>query len=416
MVSTTVAAQEALAGERRGLRAVVPFLGPAFIASVAYVDPGNFATNMAGGAQFGYLLGWVVLTANLMAMLVQSLSAKLGIATGSSLPEVCRDRLPRRAVVLLWLQAEAVAMATDLAEFTGAALGLHLVVGLPLLTCAVLAGLGTFAVLAMEVGGFRRLEAAITSLVGVVVLAFGLEIFKSTPPPSAVASGTLEPRIPDGAALLAVSIVGATVMPHVIYLHSSLTQGRVVGAGDADRRKIFRFTVVDVLVAMGLAGAINLAMLATAAAVFHSRGQFAAGGDLGQVFSGLNGYLGAHAGTVFGVALLVSGIASSCVGTMSGQVVMQGFIHRQIPVFARRAITMVPAFVLIAVGFSATRALVLSQVFLSFGIPFALIPLVLFTANRKLMGSLVNRPLTSVAACLVTAVIVILNVYLLAKP
>jgi manganese transport protein len=414
LVSTTIAAQEALAGERRGLRAVVPFLGPAFIASVAYVDPGNFATDTAGGAQFGYTLGWVVLIANLMAMLVQSLSAKLGIATGYSLPEVCRDRLGRRSVVLLWLQAEAVAMATDLAEFTGAALGLHLLFGLLMWTSALLAGLATFAVLAMEVNGSRRLEAAITGLVGVVVLAFGLEIFKSSPPLGAVTAGALEPRIPGGAALLAVSIVGATVMPHVIYLHSALTQGRVVGGSSGERRKIFHFEVIDVLVAMGIAGAINLAMLATAAAVFHARGLNSAGGDLGQVFAGLNSYLGSHAGTVFGVALLVSGIASSCVGTMSGQVVMQGFLHRQVPVYARRAVTMVPALVLIAVGFSPTRALVLSQAFLSFGIPFALIPLVVFTSNRKLMGPLVNRRLTSVAACAVTAIIVGLNSYLLA--
>ena len=414
MVSTTVAAQEALAGERRGLRAVLPFLGPAFIAAVAYVDPGNFATNMAGGAEFGYALGWVVLTANLMAMLVQSLSAKLGIATGRSLPEVCRDRLSRRSVLLLWVQAEAVAMATDLAEFTGAALGLHLVFGLSMWSSALLAALATFAVLAMEVRGFRRLEAAITALVLVVVLAFGLEIFKSSPPPGAVASGVLEPKIPGGAALLAVSIVGATVMPHVIYLHSALTRGRVVGANWSERRKIFRFELVDVLVAMGIAGAINLAMLATAAAVFHSRGQTGAGEDLGQVFTGLNNYLGAHAGTIFGVALLVSGIASSCVGTMSGQIVMQGFLHRKIPVFARRAITMAPALVLIIVGFSPTRALVLSQAFLSFGIPFALIPLVIFTSNRRLMGPLVNRRMTIIAACAVTAIIVTLNVYLLA--
>jgi len=414
LVSTTVAAQEALAGERRGLRAVLPFLGPAFIAAVAYVDPGNFATNMAGGAEFGYALGWVVLTANLMAMLVQSLSAKLGIATGRSLPEVCRDRLSRRSVLLLWVQAEAVAMATDLAEFTGAALGLHLVFGLSMWSSALLAALATFAVLAMEVRGFRRLEAAITALVLVVVLAFGLEIFKSSPPPGAVASGVLEPKIPGGAALLAVSIVGATVMPHVIYLHSALTRGRVVGANWSERRKIFRFELVDVLVAMGIAGAINLAMLATAAAVFHSRGQTGAGEDLGQVFTGLNNYLGAHAGTIFGVALLVSGIASSCVGTMSGQIVMQGFLHRKIPVFARRAITMAPALVLIIVGFSPTRALVLSQAFLSFGIPFALIPLVIFTSNRRLMGPLVNRRMTIIAACAVTAIIVTLNVYLLA--
>ena len=392
----------------------MPFLGPAFIACVAYVDPGNFATNVAAGARFGYTLGWVVLTANLMAMLVQSLSAKLGIATGRSLPEVCRDRLPRPVVVFLWLQAEAVAMATDLAEFTGAALGLHLVFGLSMWVSALLAGAATFAVLGMEVRGFRRLEAVITGLVAVVVLAFGVEIFKSGPAPAAVASGVLIPRLPGGAALLAVSIIGATVMPHVIYLHSSLTQGRVRGADEAERRKIFRFERVDVLVAMGVAGLVNLAMLATAAAVFGSRGLADAGGDLGTIFTGLNSYVGAHAGTVFGVALLVSGIASSCVGTLYGQVVMQGFIHRQIPVFVRRAVTMLPALALIASGFSPTRALVLSQVFLSFGIPFALIPLVVFTRNRSLMGSLVNRRLTSAAACAVTVVIVTLNVYLLA--
>jgi manganese transport protein len=391
----------------------MPFLGPAFIASVAYVDPGNFATNMAGGAQFGYTLGWVVLTANLMAMLVQALSAKLGIATGLSLPEVCRARLPRRFVVFLWLQAEAVAMATDLAEFTGAALGLRLVFGLSMWVSAVLAAAATFAVLAMEVHGFRRLEAVITGLVGVVVLAFGVELLASRPPPGAVAAGALEPRLPGGAALLAVSIIGATVMPHVIYLHSSLTSGRVVGAYAGERRKIFRYEVIDVLAALGLAGLINLAMLATAAAVFNARGLASAGGDLGAVFTGLNGYAGAHAGTVFGVALLVSGIASSCVGTMSGQVVMQGFIRRQVPVFLRRFVTMVPALLLIGIGFSPTRALVLSQVFLCFGIPFALIPLVAFTSNRSLMGSLVSRRTTVVFACAVTAVIVALNVYLL---
>jgi manganese transport protein len=419
LVDTAVAAKQALSGERRGLRAVTPFLGPAFIACVAYVDPGNFATNMAGGAQFGYALGWVVLGANLMAMLVQTLSAKLGIATGKSLPEVCRDRLDRRVVVFLWLQAEAVAMATDLAEFTGAALGLHLVFGLPLWTSALLAGLATFAVLAMEVGGFRRLEAAITALVGVVVLAFCLELLYARPPAAAVAGGVLTPRLPGGAALLAVSIVGATVMPHVIYLHSALVRGRVPSDCDhalcsETKRRLFRFEIVDVLCAMGLAGLINLAMLATAAAVFFTRGDSGAGQDLGRVVAGLNAYAGAHAGTVFGVALLVSGVASSCVGTMSGQVVMEGFLHRSIPVFLRRAVTMLPALVVLALGFSPTRALVLSQVFLSFGIPFALIPLVAFTARRSVMGPLVNRFATSAAAVAVTAVIVSLNVYLLA--
>ncbi len=410
----TDAAERALSGERRGVRAVLPFLGPAFIAAVAYVDPGNFATNMAGGSQFGYMLLWVVLAANLMAMGVQTMSAKLGIATGRSLPEVCRDRFPFRVVVLLWLQAEAVAMATDVAEFVGAALGLHLVFGLALWVSAILTGLAAFTILGLQVWGFRRLEATITGFVAVIVLAFGLDLGKSRPSVSGVAHGLFVPQLAGGgSALLAVSIVGATVMPHVIYLHSSLTQNRIVGANAAARRKIFRFEIIDITIAMGTAGVINLAMLATAAAVFHARGMFGVGNDMGQVFAGLNHYLGAHSGTFFGLALLASGIASSCVGTMSGQLVMQGFIERQIPVFARRAITMIPALVVIGVGFNPTRALVLSQVFLSFGIPFALVPLWFFTSSKQLMGPLVNRRLTMGAAALVTIVIIALNVYLL---
>jgi len=408
-------AERALSGERRGVRAVLPFLGPAFIAAVAYIDPGNFATNMAGGSQFGYMLVWVVLAANLMAMLVQSMSAKLGIATGRSLPEVCRDRFPFRVVLLLWLLAEAVAMATDLAEFVGAALGLHLVSGLSIWLSAILTGIAAFAILGLQVWGFRRLEATITGLVAVVVLAFGLEILRSSPSASGVTRGLFVPQLTgSGSALLAVGIIGATVMPHVIYLHSSLTQSRIVGANPDARRKIFRFEMVDITIAMGIAGVINLAMLALAAAVFHARGMTGAGNDLGQVFDGLNRYLGDHSGLVFGLALLASGVGSSCVGTMSGQVVMQGFIHRQIPIFVRRAITMIPALVLIGVGFSPTRALVLSQVFLSFGIPFALVPLLVFTASRDLMGTLVNRRPMMAAAGLVTALIVVLNVYLLA--
>jgi manganese transport protein len=393
---------------------VLPFLGPAFIAAVAYIDPGNFATDMAGGSQFGYMLLWVVLAANLMAMLVQSMSAKLGIATGRSLPEVCRDRFPSRVVVLLWLQAEAVAMATDLAEFVGAALGLHLVFGLSMWLSAALTGVATFSILGLQVWGFRRLEATLIGLVAVVVLAFGLEMLRSRPSVSGMVHGLFVPQVSgSGSALLAVGIIGATVMPHVIYLHSSLTQNRIVGATPDARRKIFRFEMVDITIAMGIAGVINLAMLATAAAVFHARGLFGAGNDLGVVFNGLNRFVGAHSGLVFGLALLASGLASSCVGTMSGQVVMQGFIHRQIPIFARRAITMIPALVVIGVGFSPTRALVLSQVFLSFGIPFALIPLLFFASSRSLMGSLVNRWPVAVLAGLVTALIVGLNVYLL---
>ena len=286
---------------------------------------------------------------------------------------------------------------------------------LTLLSDSVLTGLAAFTILGLQVWGFRRLEAAITGFVAVIVFAFGLDLFKSNPALGGVARGLFVPQLAgNGSALLAVSIVGATVMPHVIYLHSSLTQKRIVGTTPAARRKIFRFEIIDISIAMGIAGLINLAMLATAAAVFHSRGLFGAGDDLSRVFGGLNYYVGAHSGTVFGVALLASGIASSCVGTLSGQMVMQGFLHRQIPVFARRAITMVPALIVIGIGLSPSRVLVLSQVFLSFGIPFALIPLLFFTSSRKLMGSLVNRRPLIVVAGLVTALIVGLNIYLLA--
>jgi manganese transport protein len=409
-----VAAEQALSGQRRGIRAVLPFLGPAFIASVAYIDPGNFATNMAAGARFGYSLLWVVLVANLMAMLIQALSAKLGIATGRSLPEACRDRFPKPVVLGLWVQAEAVAMATDLAEFVGAAVGLQLVFGLSLWVSALLTALAAFGILALQVRGFRWLEAAVAGLVAVVVAAFALETLKSSPSVGGVTRGMIAWQFSgSGSALLAASIVGATVMPHVIYLHSSLTQNRVVGAHPVARRKIFRFEVIDVGLAMGMAGIINLAMLATAAAVFNARGLVGAGGDLGQVAAGLDRYLGAHTGTIFGVALLASGIASSSVGTLSGQVVMEGFLRRRIPVFLRRGVTMIPAVVLIAIGFNPTRALVLSQVFLSFGIAFALVPLVLFTRDRRVMGLLVNRRLTNLGAYLVSAVIIALNVYLL---
>ncbi len=408
------AAERSLTGQRRGVRAVMPFLGPAFIAAVAYVDPGNFATNMAGGAQYGYMLLWVVAAANLMAMLIQSMSAKLGIATGHSLPEVCRERFPRPLVIFLWIQAELIAMATDLAEFVGAALGIYLVFGIPLFVAGLLTGVLAFTILGLQAWGFRRLEAAITGLVGVIVIAFGLEVLRSDPSWGSVLGNTVVPHL-DGSAsiLLAAGILGATVMPHVIYLHSALTQKRIVGANAEARRKIFHFELVDVVIAMGIAGLINMAMLTMAAAVFGSRGLTHAGADLGQVYSALDHFLGAHSGLVFGLALLASGVSSSSVGTLSGQVVMQGFIRRQIPVFLRRAITMVPAMILIASHFDPSRALVLSQVALSFGIPFAMIPLVLFTRDRKLMGNLVNSRLTNYAAYAVAAMIIGLNVFLL---
>jgi manganese transport protein len=408
------AAERSLTGERRGIRAVLPFLGPAFIAAVAYIDPGNFATNMAGGSQFGYMLLWVVLAANLTAMLVQSMSAKLGIATGRSLPEVCRDQFPRPVVIFLWIQAELIAMATDLAEFVGAALGIYLVFHIPLFIAGLLTGVLAFTILGLQAWGFRRLEAVIAGLVGVIVVAFSLEVFRGNPSWGSVLGGTLVPHL-DGrtSILLAVGILGATVMPHVIYLHSALTQKRIVGANPEARRKIFRFELVDVVIAMGIAGVINMAMLTTAAAVFNSRGLTGVGSDLTQVFSGLDQFMGAHSGIVFGIALLASGVSSSSVGTLSGQVVMQGFIHRKISVFLRRAITMIPAMIVIGIHFDPSRALVLSQVFLSFGIPFALIPLVMFCRNAKLMGNLVNGRLTNWAAYAVAGMIIGLNAFLL---
>ena len=408
------AAERSLNGEHRGLRAVLPFLGPAFIAAVAYVDPGNFATNMAGGSQFGYMLLWVVLAANLMAMLIQSMSAKLGIATGRSLPEVCRDRFPRPLVIFLWVQAELIAMATDLAEFVGAALGLNLVFGIPLFIAGLLTGALAFGILGLQAWGFRRLEATIAALVGVIVIAFGLEVFRSGPSVPAILGGTFVPRLDGNASiLLAVGILGATVMPHVIYLHSALTQKRIVGANPGAKLKIFKFELIDVMIAMGIAGLINIAMLTLAASVFHARGLTGVGSDLHQVFNGLDHYLGAHSGLIFGIALLASGVSSSSVGTLAGQVVMQGFIRYKISIFLRRAITMVPAMVVIGIHFDPSHALVLSQVFLSFGIPFALIPLVIFCRDPKLMGNLVNHRLTSWAAYAVAAVIIGLNGFLL---
>ena len=407
------AAAESLSGERRGLRALWPFLGPAFIASVAYVDPGNFATNMAGGAKFGYLLIWVILSANLMAMLIQAMSAKLGIATGMNLPEVCRERFPRPVTIALWVQAEAIAMATDLAEFLGAALGLNLLFGIPLFLAGLITGVGAFGILALQARGFRRLEAAIAGLVGVIVIAFGVQVFVAKPSGSGVVHGLIPGLKGTESLLLSVGIIGATVMPHVIYLHSSLTQRRIVGVTEEARRKIFRFELIDVMIAMGLAGLVNAAMLITAAAVFHTRGLVNVGDDLQETFNGLGTHLGHHADLLFGIGLLASGISSSSVGTLSGQVVMQGFIKRQIPLFVRRAVTMTPALIVLAIGVNPSRSLVLSQVVLSFGIPFALIPLVLFCSNRKLMGTLVNRRPTTIAAVIVAAVIVSLNVFLL---
>jgi len=411
--SVARAARRSLDGHSRGLKRVWPFLGPAFIAAVAYIDPGNFATNIAGGAKFGYLLLWVVLGANLIAMVVQTQSAKLGIATGRNLAELCRDAFPRRASIGLWLQAELVAMACDIAEVVGAALGLNLLFGIPLFPAGIIAGAGAFGILTLQQKGFRRLEAGITVLVGVVVASFAFELFDAKPNAGEVARHMVIPGFSGTESiLLATGIIGATVMPHVIYLHSALTQKRVVGRDAAERRKILGFERIDVIIALAIAGAVNLSMMIVAAALFHGSGLTGVD-SIDGAFEGFKSLVSDRAATIFGVALLASGFASSSVGTMAGQVVMQGFIRRRIPIFLRRAITLAPALIVLAVGLDPTDALVASQVVLSFGIPFALVPLVMLTSRREVMGELVNpRWLTAVVGVL-AAMIIALNVFLL---
>jgi manganese transport protein len=407
------AARRSLDGDNRGLARLWPFLGPAFVAAVAYIDPGNFATNITGGAKYGYLLLWVVLGANLVAMLVQAQSAKLGIATGHNLAELCRERFSRRTSIGLWLQAEVVAMACDLAEIVGAALGLNLLFGIPLFAAGLIAGAGTLTLLALQRRGFRRLEAAITVLVGVVVVSFAYELFNASPDRSEVARHLFVPGFAGtSSVLLATGIIGATVMPHVIYLHSALTQHRIVGRNSDERRRILRFEKIDVVIALALAGLVNLAMMIVAAALFHG------GGLTGiETIEGAYEALGRldsqRAATIFGIALLASGFASSSVGTMAGQVVMQGFIHRQIPIFLRRAITLFPALVILAIGVNPTDALVGSQVVLSFGIPFALVPLLLIASKREVMGDLVNPGWLSALAGVIAAMIIALNAFLI---
>ena len=410
--ATARAAHASLKGERRGLARLWPFLGPAFIAAVAYVDPGNFATNIAAGAQFGYLLLWVILTSNLMAMLIQSMSAKLGIATGKNLPEVCRERFPKAVTLGLWVQAEVIAMATDLAEFIGAALALNLLFGIPLFPAGLMTAVGAFGILELQRRGFRPLEAAIAALVGVIVIAFAFQMFYAQPEADRILAGLFTPQFAGTeSVLLAAGILGATVMPHVIYLHSALTQRRVVGRTEEEKRKIFRFELVDVVIAMAIAGTINASMLIMAAALFHANDLNV--GDIDLAFEQLKVLEGNTAAILFGVALLASGLSSSSVGTMAGQVVMQGFINRRIPLFLRRLITMLPALVILAIGLNPSRSLVISQVVLSFGIPFALIPLLIHCRNRQVMGALVNRRATTAIATVVVALIVSLNVFLL---
>ncbi|HEX8856705.1 MAG TPA: Nramp family divalent metal transporter [Thermoleophilaceae bacterium] len=398
---------------RGRVRGVLPLLGPAFVAAVAYVDPGNFATNITGGAAHGYMLLWVILGANLMAMLIQTLSAKIGVVTGKNLPEVCREHFAKPVSLSLWVQAELIAMATDLAEFIGAAIALNLLFDVPLFTAGLMTGVVAFAILALQNRGYRRFELAITALLGLVLLGFLYQTLKIGPNAHDAVKGFIPKFDGSDSVLLATGILGATVMPHVIYLHSALTQNRIPVRDDREKRKVMRFLRLDVVIAMGIAGVINMSMLIVAAAVFHSGHS-----DIDTIEGAYNGFdtlVGGGAALAFAVALLSSGFASSSVGTYAGQVVMQGFIGRKIPLLVRRLITMLPALLILAIGLDPTRSLVISQVVLSFGIPFALIPLVIFTSRREVMGSFVNKRVTTVAASIVAGLIICLNVFLLVQ-
>jgi manganese transport protein len=406
-------------GERvlRGKSAfrLLPFIGPAFVACVAYIDPGNFATNIAGGAKYGYTLLWVIVASNLMAMLIQTLSAKLGIATGRNLPEVCRERFSRRTSRGLWVQAEIIAMATDLAEFLGAAIGFHLLFGIGLFPATLITGATTFAILGLQNFGFRPFEAVIMGFVGVIAACYIAELWLAGPPLGIVAKHAVLPQFNGGeSVLLAVGILGATVMPHVIYLHSALTQNRIVPRDEREAGRLYRYTRIDVVIAMSIAGIINMSMLIVAADVFFGSGLLNID-SLDGAHRTLEPILGNASSELFALALIASGLSSSTVGTLAGQVVMQGFIQRRIPVLIRRLVTMLPAFVVIAIGVDPSRTLVISQVVLSFGIPFALIPLVIFTSRRDVMGALVNHKVTTAFAAVVAFAISALNVFLLAQ-
>ena len=408
-----LAIRDRLSGKPLGRWATaVLFAGPAVIASIAYMDPGNFATNVQAGAAYGYSLLWVVLFANVVAMLFQALSAKLGVVTGRHLAEHCRDQFPPRVVLVMWALSEIAAMATDLAEFVGGAIGFSLLFHVPLMAGMVVTALITYALLMIDTRGFRPMELVIGALVGVIGVCYLAELFIAPLDWPAALAGTVTPLVPDAKALtIAVGIIGATVMPHAIYLHSALTGARPSPANDGERALMLRFSNREVWIALAGAGLVNMAMVAMAAAAFHAGHSDVA--EIETAYHTLTPLLGAGAATLFLVSLLASGVSSSVVGTMAGQIIMQGFLRRSIPVWARRLVTMVPAFVVIGAGVNATQALVMSQVVLSLTLPVPMIALLMFTRRRDLMGAFANGPVTQVAAVTGTAAIVALNVVLL---
>lgn len=402
-----------IGGERRGPLAMLAFVGPAVIASVAYMDPGNYATNIAAGAGYGYTLLWVVLMANLIAMLFQGMSARLGIVTGKNLAELSRENLPWPLVLAMWAVSEIAAMATDLAEFLGGAIGLSLLLGIPLIWGMGITAVLTYAILLMETRGFRPMEIIIGALVGLIGLCYLAEMLIAPVDWTSAAAGILSPNLPDtGALTIAVGIIGATVMPHAIFLHSGLTQGRAVVRNDAERKRVLRFSNIEVVVALAVAGMINMAMVMMAASAFHQGHAEVA--EIETAYHMLTPLLGAAAAGAFLVSLIASGVSSSVVGTMAGQLIMQGFLRVNIPLWARRLVTMAPAFVVVALGVNATQALVMSQVVLSIALPVPMLALLWLIRRPEVMGAFVPRPLTLVLAGLGALVVLGLNFVLLA--
>ncbi len=394
------------------IKRALAFFGPAFIVSVGYMDPGNWGTDIEGGARFGYQLLWVILLANLMAILMQILSSKLGIATGQSLPEVCRTHYPRWLSVALWITAELAAIATDLAEFLGGAVGLNLLFGIPLFPAALLTGVIISLILLLERYGFRKVEMVIIGMIAVIGFGYMLEIWLVKPDWGAIGHGLVVPSIPIGATLVVVGIIGATLMPHNLYLHSALIQTRVRPSDSLSRKKmVYRFTIIDSAVALNGAFLVNAAILVMSAAAFS--GNRLQEYSLASAYKTLTPLLGPLAGVAFAIALLASGLASSTTATMAGQVIMDGFIHHRINVWLRRLVTMIPSLIVIGLGIEPIRILIISQVSLSFQLPFAMVPLVLFTSNPKIMGEFSNNRLTIILAWVSTAVILGLNAVLL---
>jgi len=399
--------------QRGRARAAAALLGPAFVASVAYVDPGNFATNFAAGAGHGYQLVWVIVMANLMAIVVQYQTSKTGLVTGHSLPELCRERFGRRANAVLWLQAEVIAMATDLAEFVGAAVGLNLIFGIALLPAGLITAAVAFVILALEQRGYRRFELAIIALLALVGLGFVYVFFAAGNQDYQQIAAGVVPHLGGGDSLgLTVGIIGATVMPHVVYLHSALQKNRIWAANPQERHTLLKYNKWDCIAGLGIAGAVNLSMLCIAAAIFHQPGLTAISG-LSPIHAQLGTLIGGSAALAFGIALMASGLSSSSVGTYAGQVVMAGFMNWRIPLLLRRGLTMLPSLIVLALAVNTSQALVYSQIVLSFGIPFALIPLLLITRDRKVMGDAVNRPPVTALLLLITVIITGLNTYLL---